>query len=89
RAEQAGISWIRGIAVPRLKSRRSPNIHLRSLMDRPTSMLCPTLFLILAKVRADIDPTDSLDDKDTADLFTGISRSIDKLLWFVEAHLQS
>ena len=41
------------------------------------------------KVRADIDNTDGLDDKDTADLFTGISRSIDKLLWFVEAHAQA
>lgn len=41
------------------------------------------------KVRADIDATDSLGDKDTADLFTGISRSIDKLLWFVEAHIQA
>ena len=41
------------------------------------------------KVRADIDETDGLDDKNTADLFTGISRSIDKLLWFVEAHLQA
>jgi len=41
------------------------------------------------KVRADIDKTDELGDKDTADLFTGISRGIDKLLWFVEAHLQA
>jgi starvation-inducible DNA-binding protein len=41
------------------------------------------------KVRADIDATDELGDKDTADLFTGISRSIDTLLWFVEAHLQA
>ena len=41
------------------------------------------------KVRSDIDTTDGLGDADTADLFTGISRSIDKLLWFVEAHLQS
>jgi len=41
------------------------------------------------KVRADIDNADGLDDKDTADLFTGISRSIDKLLWFVEAHAQA
>ena len=41
------------------------------------------------KVRADIDETDELGDKDTADLLTGISRSIDKLLWFVEAHLQA
>ncbi len=40
------------------------------------------------KVRAEIDSTDDLGDKDTADLFTGISRSIDKLLWFVEAHQQ-
>ena len=41
------------------------------------------------KVRADIDKTDELGDADTADLFTGISRAIDKQLWFVEAHLQS
>lgn len=26
---------------------------------------------------------------DTADLFTGVSREIDKQLWFVEAHLQA
>ncbi len=41
------------------------------------------------KVRADIDGADELGDKDTADLLTGISRAIDKLLWFVEAHLQA
>lgn len=41
------------------------------------------------KIRADIDNTDELGDKDTADLFTGMSRSIDKLLWFVEAHAQA
>lgn len=40
------------------------------------------------KVRANIDETDELGDADTADLFTGISRAIDKLLWFVEAHQQ-
>jgi starvation-inducible DNA-binding protein len=41
------------------------------------------------KVRADIDRTDELGDKDTADLYTGISREVDKLLWFVEAHNQA
>jgi starvation-inducible DNA-binding protein len=39
-------------------------------------------------VRSAIDDTDELGDKDTADLFTGISREVDKYLWFVEAHLQ-
>src|SRR6201994_3303737 len=39
-------------------------------------------------VRSAIDSTDKLGDKDTADLFTGISRANDKTLWFIEAHLQ-
>lgn len=41
------------------------------------------------KVRKNIDVTNDLGDADTADLYTGISRSIDKLLWFVEAHIQA
>ncbi|HVC01186.1 MAG TPA: DNA starvation/stationary phase protection protein Dps [Steroidobacteraceae bacterium] len=39
-------------------------------------------------VRAAIDDTAKLGDADTADLFTGISRDLDKYLWFLEAHLQ-
>ena len=39
-------------------------------------------------VRQAIEDTDKLGDADTADLFTGISRTVDKYLWFVEAHLQ-
>ncbi|HZC01827.1 MAG TPA: DNA starvation/stationary phase protection protein Dps, partial [Gammaproteobacteria bacterium] len=30
----------------------------------------------------------SLGDKDSADIFTEISRGVDKYLWFVEAHLR-
>ena len=41
------------------------------------------------KVRSNIDATDELGDKDTADIYTGISRELDKLLWFVEAHNQA
>lgn len=37
-------------------------------------------------VRAAIDATDKLGDAGTADLFTSISRDVDKYLWFVEAH---
>ena len=39
--------------------------------------------------RKNIDATDEIGDKDTADLYTGISRNVDKLLWFVEAHNQA
>ncbi len=42
-----------------------------------------------AAVRAAIDTSTEHGDLDTADLFTEISRGIDKHLWFVEAHLQS
>ncbi len=41
------------------------------------------------RVRKNIDETDELGDADTADLYTGVSRAIDKLLWFVEAHNQA
>ena len=39
--------------------------------------------------RAAVDEADKLGDADTADIFTEISRGVDKWLWFVEAHLQS
>src|ERR1700684_2363854 len=39
-------------------------------------------------VRAAIDDTDKLGDADTADLFTGISRDVDKYLWFLQADPQ-
>lgn len=41
------------------------------------------------KVRANIDDADEAGDANTADLLTGISREMDKLLWFVEAHVQA
>lgn len=39
--------------------------------------------------RVAIDTAGVLGDADTADLFTGVSRGVDKLLWMVEAHSQS
>jgi starvation-inducible DNA-binding protein len=54
--------------------------HVRALADR---------YGAFAKsVRAAIDTADDLGDQDTADLFTEVSRDIDKHLWFLEAHLQ-
>ena len=37
--------------------------------------------------RKGIDDTDALGDAVTADMLTGITRSLDKYLWFVESHL--
>lgn len=53
--------------------------HLKALADRIAA------FGKLA--RAAIDAADEAGDKDTADLFTAVSRQMDKDLWFIEAHL--
>jgi starvation-inducible DNA-binding protein len=41
-----------------------------------------------AGTRRAIQQVDELQDDDTADILTEISRAVDKWLWFVEAHLQ-
>jgi hypothetical protein len=40
-------------------------------------------------IRATIKQAAELDDPATADIFTQISRSVDKNLWFIEAHNQA
>jgi starvation-inducible DNA-binding protein len=55
--------------------------HVTALADR---------FAPYAKhIREAIDKTDELGDVDTSDLYTEVSRTIDKRLWFLEAHLQA
>jgi starvation-inducible DNA-binding protein len=39
--------------------------------------------------RAAIETAGKAGDADTSDLFTEVSRAVDKLLWMIEAHLQS
>jgi starvation-inducible DNA-binding protein len=41
------------------------------------------------EARVSIEEANAFDDADTADLFTEVSRGIDKWLWFVEAHAQA
>jgi len=43
---------------------------------------------LAASIRSAIQQSNELGDPTTADLFTEISRSLDKDLWFLEAHLQ-
>jgi starvation-inducible DNA-binding protein len=55
--------------------------HLKALVERYA--------IFAASTRTAIDTASNLGDMDTADLFTEVSRSIDKSLWFLEAHLQA
>ena len=55
--------------------------HVQALVER---------YAALAKsTRAAIDAAGELRDADTADLFTQVSRGLDKGLWFLEAHVQA
>ena len=44
---------------------------------------------LAASMRQAIESAEDKGDADTADLFTEVSRGLDKSLWFLEAHLQS
>jgi starvation-inducible DNA-binding protein len=54
--------------------------HLAALIDRYA--------LYANAVRKNIEDTDEAGDAGTADLFTEVSRGLDKALWFLEAHVQ-
>lgn len=43
---------------------------------------------VAESVRASIERANELGDADSADVFTEVSRGLDKNLWFLEAHLQ-
>ncbi len=51
-----------------------------------TQQQTPHLSPFWTLVRKTIGEVDELDDADSADIFTEISRGIDKWLWFVKAH---
>lgn len=54
--------------------------HLKALIDRYGQ--------VANNIREAIKATDEAGDDDTSDLFTEVSRGLDKNLWFLEAHLQ-
>jgi len=44
--------------------------------------------MVAASTRAAIDTAEEFDDMDTVDLFSEVSRGMDKWLWFLETHVQ-
>ncbi len=55
--------------------------HLAALIDRYGK--------VANSVRANIDESDEAGDATSADVFTEVSRGLDKALWFLEAHLSA
>lgn len=54
--------------------------HINALADRVAKYA--------KHLREAIDKADEWGDQDTNDLYVGISKEVDKKLWFLEAHLQ-
>ncbi len=54
--------------------------HILALIDRYAG--------VANAVREGIDQAAEAGDADTADILTGVSRGLDKALWFLEAHVQ-
>ena len=52
------------------------------------ALLADRYAALAASTRAAIETAGKEGDADTSDLFTGISRGLDKALWLLEAHLQ-
>ena len=67
---------------------RLPEYPLDAVDGRQHVEALTTRFAALAKTsRAAIDAAASFGDADTADVFTEVSRGLDKHLWFLESHL--
>lgn len=72
------------------KASKLPDYPLEITQEKKhIQALLASLAAYAKNVRADIDAADQAGDADTADLFTEISRGIDKYVWFVEAHMQN
>ncbi len=54
--------------------------HVKALVER--------FGLYCSRIRTTIDAAVDLGDQSTSDLFVEISRTVDKRLWFLEAHIQ-
>jgi starvation-inducible DNA-binding protein len=73
------------VAAQRTELKEYP-LHLSKEQDH-VAALSAALAAYGKRVRHAIDQTDELGDKDTADIFTEISRGTDKYLWMVESHI--
>ena len=89
RAVQLG-GVVEGTARAVAKRSSLPEYPLNAVDGRShVEALSSALAAFGKSARKAIDQANDFGDLDTADLFTEVSRGIDKWLWFVEAHLQA
>jgi starvation-inducible DNA-binding protein len=86
------ITALGGVAVGTARAAAKESRLAEFPLDRVDGLRAVELlaerYAALAKTtRAAIDTAGKAGDADTSDLFTGISRGLDKALWFLEAHL--
>jgi len=72
--------------LQRLQDELQTEVSSGAISSSDQSALSSALAAFGASVRGAIDHSDEIGDKDTADIFTEISRGVDKYLWFLEAH---
>lgn len=89
RAVQLGALAESGIADLAARSKLKADLAEQVSGKEFVQALLSSVSVFARMVREAIDSTDAAGDADTADLCTEISREADKLLWFLEAHLQA
>lgn len=78
-----------GTARASAKGSRLPEFPLEGVHGKAAvEALVERYALLAASTRKAIETASAFGDADTSDLFTGVSRGLDKSLWFLEAHLQ-
>lgn len=76
----------RGTTQDAAKSTLAPYpTEIRAIPDH-LAALAERLAALGGAVRRNIGEADEAGDADTADIFTDVSRDLDKWLWFIEAH---
>ena len=90
-AERAGVLGGAAKGTARMAAKNSRLDDMPEAFDsgeQSVELLVQRYANVAESTRKAIDEADKAGDADTADLFTAVSRTLDKSRWFLEAHLQ-
>ena len=75
--------------LPQITARTKLGAYpVESRIEDHLKTLCDSFATIGKECRENIDKMDDAGDKGTADMFTDVSRDLDKYLWMLEAHIE-